>query len=145
MRVYTTKMINTQCNCTKLRRVTKLVTKYYDEALEASGLKVTQFSLLRTLLRLGENVSISALAAASGLDRSTLGRNLRVIEKSGWIRFEGGDDLRARFVSVTVEGKEHLDRAIPLWERAQAGFSKILGDSKCDKLFELIAKLENGL
>lgn len=135
-------MLDTPCGCTKLRRATRSVTKFYDEAIAASGLKITQFSLMRTVLRMGEHVSISELAKATGLDRSTLGRNLRVMGQSGWVDLENGEDLRARFVSVTPEGKRCLEVAVPLWENAQTHFSEVLGNRDRETLFRLLTKLE---
>ncbi|MCB1787001.1 MAG: MarR family transcriptional regulator, partial [Gammaproteobacteria bacterium] len=77
-------MLSTTCHCTRLRRAAHAVTRLYDEALAATGLTVTQFSLLRTISRLDEPY-ITTLAEATGLERSTLGRNLRPLEKAGLV------------------------------------------------------------
>lgn len=74
-----------------------------------------------------KSVSITELADAVGLDRSTLGRNLRVLQKQSLVEFETGKDARARRVSLTEMGQEKLRQAVPLWQQAQRDFSKIIG------------------
>lgn len=111
-------MLPTQCLCTKLRRAARSVSRFYDEALADTGLKVAQFSLLRHLQRL-DRPSISELAEAMGLDRSTLGRNLRVLEGDGLLRLTGGEDQRNRLVELTPAGLDALERGTPAWEDAQ--------------------------
>ena len=112
-------MLDVACYCTQSRRVARALTDAYDRALAPSGLKVTQFSLLRMVERL-DSPTIGALATATGLDRSTLGRNLKVLAKDGWITLSTGEDERSRLVSLTRAGRQAVRRALPLWERAQA-------------------------
>lgn len=112
-------MLEVACYCTQSRRIARALTDAYDQALAPSGLKVTQFSLLRMVARL-QSPTISALAEATGLDRSTLGRNLRVLQKDGWAALSAGDDERTRVVSLTKAGDLAVRRAVPLWEGAQA-------------------------
>jgi DNA-binding MarR family transcriptional regulator len=112
-------MLDVPCYCTQSRRIARALTDTYDQALAPSGLKVTQFSLLRMVARLG-SPTISALAEATGLDRSTLGRNLKVLQKDGWAALSAGDDERTRVVSLTKAGGLAVQRAVPLWDCAQA-------------------------
>ena len=121
-------MLPTQCLCTKLRRAARSVSRFYDEALADTGLKVAQFSLLRHLRRL-DRPSISELAEAMGLDRSTLGRNLRVLEGDGLLRLTGGEDQRNRLVELTPAGLDALERGTPAWEDAQRRLAGRLGES----------------
>jgi DNA-binding MarR family transcriptional regulator len=112
-------MFDVACYCTQSRRIARALTDAYDQALAPSGLKVTQFSVLRMVARL-ESPTISALAEATGLDRSTLGRNLKVLQKDGWASLSAGDDERTRVVSLTKAGNLAVQRAVPMWARAQA-------------------------
>lgn len=112
-------MLDVACYCTQSRRIARALTDAYDQALAPSGLKVTQFSVLRMVARL-QSPTISALAEATGLDRSTLGRNLRVLQKDGWAALSAGDDERTRLVSLTKAGNLAVQRAAPLWDGAQA-------------------------
>lgn len=134
-------MLPTQCLCTKLRRASRGVTRLYDEALADVGLNAAQFSLLRYLQRLGQP-SISALAEAMGLDRSTLGRNLRVVEGRGLLQLGGGSDQRSRQVALTDAGVRVLEQGAPLWERAQQELALRLGADKRAELMALLDDLE---
>ncbi|WJN58066.1 MULTISPECIES: MarR family winged helix-turn-helix transcriptional regulator [unclassified Pseudomonas] len=134
-------MLPTQCLCTKLRRASRGVTRIYDEALADVGLNAAQFSLLRYLQRLGQP-SISALAEAMGLDRSTLGRNLRVVEGRGLLQLGGGTDQRSRQVALTDAGVRVLEQGAPLWERAQQELALRLGADKRAELMALLDDLE---
>ena len=84
------------------------------------------FRLLRRI-EAAKSISITELAEIVGLDRSTLGRNLRVLEKQTLVEIGTGTDGRARPVSLTRTGYEKLQEALPLWEKAQREFSEIIG------------------
>jgi DNA-binding MarR family transcriptional regulator len=116
------------------------VSRRYDEALEGFGINVAQFSLLRHLQRL-DRPSISSLAEAMGLDRSTLGRNLRVLEADGLVALAEGDDLRNRLVLLTEQGKARLSAAEPAWEQAQLKMLAALGEAQRDELVRLLKQL----
>ena len=111
-------MIASQCLCINLRRAARGVSKYYDGALDGFGINVAQYSLLCNLQRL-DQPSISSLAEAMGLDRSTLGRNLRVLEGEGLVRMDEGEDQRNRIVQLTDAGHERLAADLTAWEAAQ--------------------------
>ncbi|PLP88942.1 MarR family transcriptional regulator [Pseudomonas sp. FFUP_PS_473] len=133
-------MLTSQCLCTHLRRAARGVSRRYDEALEGFGINVAQFSLLRHLQRL-DRPSISSLAEAMGLDRSTLGRNLRVLEADGLVALAEGDDLRNRLVLLTEQGKARLSAAEPAWEQAQLKMLAALGEAQRDELLRLLKQL----
>ncbi|HSX72498.1 MAG TPA: MarR family winged helix-turn-helix transcriptional regulator [Pseudomonas sp.] len=134
-------MLPTQCLCTKLRRASRGVTRIYDEALADVGLNAAQFGLLRHLQRL-DQPSISTLAEAMGLDRSTLGRNLRVVEGMGLVQLGSGADQRSRQVLLSEAGRQVLERGAPLWERAQQALALRLGADKRAELMRLLDDLE---
>jgi DNA-binding MarR family transcriptional regulator len=134
-------MINTKCACVRARRASRSLTDVYDAALRPAGLKITQFSLLRTVQRM-EPVNISALAKELALDRSTLGRNLLPLKRRGLVRLGEGSDLRARPVDLTARARSLLERATPLWERAQAKVERKLGKDGVATLYGLLARLE---
>jgi DNA-binding MarR family transcriptional regulator len=117
------------------------MTDLYDEALAPVGLKVTQFSVLRTSQRLGP-VSLSVLAEEMALDRSTLGRNLQVLVRMGLADSTEGDDLRTRTTALTPLGVAVLERAIPLWEAVQQKVRRRLGAHRVDGLFEVLEQVE---
>ncbi|MEO1089513.1 MAG: MarR family winged helix-turn-helix transcriptional regulator [Pseudomonadota bacterium] len=138
-------MDDVRCYCTKARRVARRLTAIYDEALEPAGLKTPQFGLLRAIERAGAP-SITELAAATDLDRSTLGRNLRVLHKHGFVDLGSGTDERARIVRLRERGLEAIAHALPLWEAVQRHLEdrwpagdRALFDRLADELAELTA------
>ncbi len=128
------------CYCTTVRRAAQTVTQLYDTILAPSGLKVTQLSLLRAVARHG-SASISTLAAAIYLDRTTLGRNVHVLEREGMVSFASGADLRERMVQLTGKGEAALAAAAPLWEQAQVMVREALGKEQLESLTALLAQL----
>ncbi|MGZ0786890.1 MarR family winged helix-turn-helix transcriptional regulator [Pseudomonas saponiphila] len=133
-------MLPSQCLCTNLRRAARGVSRYYDGALDGFGINVAQYSLLNNLLRL-DQPSISSLAEAMGLDRSTLGRNVRVLEAAGLVHLLEGDDQRNRLVQLTEAGHERLAAALPAWEAAQQRLIDRLGAQKRETLLALLNEL----
>ncbi|MGG2397375.1 MarR family winged helix-turn-helix transcriptional regulator [Pseudomonas sp. SH1-B] len=133
-------MLPTSCLCTQLRRASRGVTRRYDDALAAVGLGAAQFSLLRHIQRLGQP-SISILAEAMGLDRSTLGRNLRVLEDQALLQLSEGRDLRAREVRLTEAGLHRIEQALPLWEQVQRELNAQLGEEHRAELMKLLQAL----
>lgn len=138
--ILTSMKTSSPCYCTTVRRAAQTVTQLYDTILAPSGLKVTQLSLLRAVARHG-SASISTLAAAVYLDRTTLGRNVHVLEREGMVSFASGADLRERMVQLTGKGEAALATAAPLWEQAQAMVREALGKEQLESLTALLAQL----
>lgn len=61
------------------------------------------------------------------MDRTTLTRELRLLEKQGLVGIAVGQDRRARTVSLTSQGQAVLARALPLWSAAQSRVEERLG------------------
>ena len=133
-------MLESQCLCINLRRAARGVSRHYDGALDGFGINVAQYSLLCNLKRL-DQPSISTLAEAMGLDRSTLGRNLRVLEGEGLVKLAEGADLRNRLVYLTEAGEARLMAALPAWEAAQQRLVERLGEDKRALLVGLLNEL----
>jgi DNA-binding MarR family transcriptional regulator len=122
-----------RCVCFSLRKTARAVSQLYDECLRPSGLRVTQFSLLAMLARGGE-MTLGDLAAALVMDRTTLTRNLQLVEREGWIRIAPGRDRRQRLISITAAGRRRWQAAIPHWRAAQEHMLKGLGTRSWPRL-----------
>lgn len=133
-------MLATSCTCAKLRRSARIVSALYDEALMPSGLSVAQFGLLRTLERTGP-CSLTALAEASGLDRTTLNRNLRPLQEAEMVASASGTDQRARIVQITDRARAAMRVAVPHWRAAQARIDAALGRDR-ETLFAILDRVE---
>ncbi|MBX9711369.1 MAG: MarR family transcriptional regulator [Xanthobacteraceae bacterium] len=125
------------CFCTTLRQAAQAATEIYDRALEPSGLKITMYRVLRRLSE-AERPTISELARIVELDRSSLGRNLRVLQRARLVKFGDGDDERSTIVSLTPQGRDALETARPLWRKAQARMRASLG-TDADSVYSIRA------
>ena len=129
------------CTCAVLRRTARRVTQAYDRALRPAGIKLTQYSVLANVRRDG-GLSITELAERLAMDRTTLTRNLRPMERVGWIEVGPGPDRRRRAVRITAAGRKVFEAAFPLWQAAERGFRRGLG---CDTAAELRRLLDVAL
>jgi DNA-binding MarR family transcriptional regulator len=129
------------CACGRLRRATRALTQLYDDAMAPAGLRVTQFSLLRTLAQHGR-LRIVDLAERTLLDRTALSRNLDPLIERGFVRATQGRDARTREVTLTAEGQRELRRATPHWRRAQQAVRAHLGSDRLDALIAILGDLE---
>lgn len=127
-----------QCLNFNLRKADRAVSQIYDKAIAASGLKTTQFMLLNEISLAG-GASISSLAEAMVLDRTTLTRNLAPLERDGLIEISEGADRRTRSVHITTRGSALLNEALPLWHSAQRQMTGRLGAEQSRRL---IAQLQ---
>jgi DNA-binding MarR family transcriptional regulator len=118
--------VASDCSASKLRRASREMSRFYDEILEPSGLRGTQFSLLVALSLTG-GAPLLRLAEELNLDRSTMTRNLAPLERDGLITSVPGPDRRVRLVTLTERGRRALATALPLWERAQRRVLHALG------------------
>jgi DNA-binding MarR family transcriptional regulator len=116
-----------ECTAARLRRATRAVSNVYDALMVETGLRSTQFSLL-TAISLAKEPSVTRLAELLELDRTTLTRNLRPLEREGLVKaVPSRDDARLRLVQLTAKGQRALERALPLWEQAQDRLVAALG------------------
>ena len=111
------------------------MTQLYDEVLRPTGLRITQFSILGATMAM-EPITVTRLAEATVTDRTTLTRNLKLLEKQGLIRVAPGNDRREREVALTSRGRQALVRTLPLWEKAQARVVEGLGEERWKDLRE---------
>jgi len=129
------------CNCLAMRQAARHVTSLYDRCLAPLGLRVTQYSILRRLAA-GAPRGINELAAEMVMDRTTLGRNIRPMERQGWLTIgPHPDDRRARALSITQAGLDLLAPARARWREAQARFETGYGASPAASLRDALRKV----
>jgi DNA-binding MarR family transcriptional regulator len=135
--------IPSPCHCAVLRKASRHLSQAYDVALAPAGLKTTQFSLLAAIYSNGgESFTMGDLAEAMVMDRSTLGHNLRPLERNHLITIEtGGSDARRRQIRLTAQGHAKLKRAGLLWKKMQARFEAAYGAKSTARLRQALLKL----
>ena len=119
-------MLPTQCLCTKLRRATRNVTRLYDEVLAPGGLRATSFVAL-VLAQAEGQPTLPRLARALGIDRSTLTRNIKPLERDGLVQVSAAPGSRTSTIALTPKGEKALQRCVPLWKEAQTRFEARVG------------------
>ena len=125
------------CTCGTLRKASRRVSQFYDAALAPAGIKTTQFSILAEVDRgsLEGPVTMCELATAMVMDRSTLGHNLKPLERDDLVTLrESADDRRRRYVELTKKGRLILRRSRRLWQRAEGRFETIFGKEPAAEL-----------
>lgn len=130
------------CNCLKVRRAAQSITKIYDYYLAPSGLKISQYSLMKNISQ-SEPVNVSDLANILKLDRTTLVRNLKPLEERGLISDISPSSARNRQLVLTETGKVVLSTAIELWREAQLFVEQSLGKDNLETLTGLLSDVEN--
>lgn len=128
------------CYCDVLRLAARKISARYDAALEPTGLSIAQFALLRKIRRAGQP-SLTEIGRRAGLDRSTVGRNVRVLVKAGLVATVTGEDQREATVRLTDKGAAALAAAEPHWAKAQADIEAILGEDGAERLRALASTL----
>ena len=123
-----------------LRKATRAVTQLYDEILRPSGIRGTQYSLLVALKLVGP-VLVTDLADKIVMDRTTLTRNLEVMEKQGLVSVAPGEDRRTRLVAITETGNKVLLEAYPLWQQAHGKIREGMGEERLQALMADLSAL----
>jgi DNA-binding MarR family transcriptional regulator len=114
------------CASFNFRRTARAVTRLYDLALQESGIRSTQFTILVGIAK-SQPASIGALADILIIDRTTLTRSLRLLKKEGLIDISDRSTMRQRFLRITPKGQRTLAQSLPAWRKAQQQFVETVG------------------
>ncbi|MGF6411559.1 MarR family winged helix-turn-helix transcriptional regulator [Paraburkholderia sp. MM5482-R1] len=127
------------CNCARLRRAARVVTRLYDECLAPTGINTNQFTILGYLFRQHGPLRMMALGELLAMDRATIGHNLKPLERDGYITIAVDKaDRRARLVSVTKAGIAKIVEAYPHWVLAQDRFESEYGRTRSAQLRHML-------
>ena len=121
-----TKKMADECIAVRVRMLNRVVTGIFEDSLRASGIKLSQFSILCATAN-RQPVKPAELAKVLELDESTLSRNVERIAAKGWLRLDPDDDRRSHLISVTEKGHALIRKAYPAWEKAQLELNRQLG------------------
>jgi DNA-binding MarR family transcriptional regulator len=127
------------------RLAARRITQFLDREMAGAGLGVGQLGLLARIAAAPDD-TLGALAQRSGLDPSTLSRNLRTLEQDGLVEIAVvASDQRRRVVRLTGTGARRLETAIPLWRAAHARLAELVPPDLARRLAEATEGLEGGL
>lgn len=114
------------CASFNFRRAARAITNLYDMALEGTGIRSTQFTLLVGIAK-NQPVAMGALAEIVMADATTMTRSLGLLEKEGLVQISGRAAKRQRFLKLTQKGEQALKRSLPAWSKVQAQFVSAVG------------------
>lgn len=110
-----------------IRKAMRAVSQHYDKIMAPAGLRGTQFTILTVLSRI-DALTITELANYLVMDRTTLTRNLKPLEKEGYLKILPGlEDRRSRRIKLTNAGKKAQKTAMPYWQKAQEEMVDFMG------------------
>lgn len=132
------------CACFNTRKTARVLGQVYDRALEPSGLKNTQFTAL-AVADAYDGISITELSKAMAIERTTLTRNLKVLERDGLVKVGPGADGRSKTVRLTAKGKRRLEAALPLWKHAHERMLRDFGANRWKSLQEELDTMRDRL
>ncbi len=125
------------CFNLRLRQANRVLTSHYDEYLRDLGLTTAQFSILRSLWYM-KCTAQKDLQAVLVLQQTSLTRNLKLLQKAGYIQTTPGEqDRRISMVSLTEEGKNIFKQARVRWKKAQKNVSERLGEKNSRQLIKI--------
>jgi DNA-binding MarR family transcriptional regulator len=128
------------CTCSELRKAARAITLLYDNAFKSSGLLSTQFGALQVIYD-NDCIRISDLAGQLGMDRTTLTRNLSVLQRHGFIEISQGKDHRTRIVTATQKGRNAVSKTILLWNEIQRKVKQKMGENLWRELMQNLGEL----
>ena len=117
------------CVCFNLRWVTRVVTQFFDAEMRRHGIRPTQRSILLALNARG-SWSMAELSDWLGMDRTTLVRNLRPLQRDGFVKAVGGGRGNRVELTITTKGRNQVEKLRPAWQAAQSAVVKTLGEKR---------------
>lgn len=130
-------MIARECLATRMRRLNRVISGIYDRSFGAVGVTASQMGILVVLAQ-ADGSKPAEVCQALQMDKSTLCRNVQRMQRQGWVATVATDDARSHRLEVTDLGRGLIERALPLWRRAQAQARDVLGSAVVDQLFEAV-------
>ena len=143
MQVMIDKIVN-ECVAVRLRRLNRIVTNIYDDALRSLDLKVSQMNILVAAAKMGTARPIEVCEHLH-LDVSTLSRNVERMKARGWLEVVPDKDGRSQPFRVTPQGRKLLEEAVPAWSEAQQQIKKVLGDGFIEQLNQAMERVGKGV
>ncbi|WP_259782267.1 MarR family winged helix-turn-helix transcriptional regulator [Aestuariispira ectoiniformans] len=132
------------CICLTFRRTAHLTTQFYDQMLAPAGVTIRQYSML-VIISEHDHLSIKEAAVLFKLDRTTLSRNLKPLEREGWIEIQTGEDRRSRQIILTGKGRSTVMKATPMWQEAQKRMLAVLGQENWQEIRQTLDRANTAL
>ncbi len=125
--------IASECVGARVRMLSRAMTRMYDDALRPHGIKFAQMNIL-TVVTLRGPIQPSTVVDLLSLEKSTLSRNLKMLESKGWIETLPGEAGNTQLLQTTSAGAALLETAAPAWRGVQDELVSLLGDRTASAL-----------
>jgi DNA-binding MarR family transcriptional regulator len=117
------------CVCFNLRWVARAITQFYDAEMRRHGIRPTQGSILSSL-QAKESWNMADLSEWLGMERTTFVRNLRPLQRDGFVKALGGGRGHRVELTITAKGRKQVEKLAPAWKAAQSAVVKTLGEKR---------------
>ncbi|MCU1320720.1 MAG: transcriptional regulator, MarR family [Acidobacteriaceae bacterium] len=123
------------CACATVRRASRLVTQLYGSHLRDHGLEASQLSIL-SFLNAQPGKSQVALASVLGFDKTTLSRNLKLLQKNGWVKSAKIEGQKELVLHLTRAGQRLVKSSHADWQKAQTQLQSAMTSAEWDTMWK---------
>lgn len=117
------------CTCFNIRRASRIITQFFDTEVRRHGMRPTQAPILRAL-QAKDGWTMAELSEWLGMERTTLLRNLRPLQRDGLLRANGGGRGGHVKLEITAKGRAAVAKTLPAWRSAQEKVVAVLGKER---------------
>ncbi|MCW0001614.1 MarR family winged helix-turn-helix transcriptional regulator [Pararhizobium sp. YC-54] len=134
----------TACNCFAIRQAARFVSQLYERHYARAGITAAQFSLLVYIAEAGK-AGMADIAEAMVMDRTTLVRALKPLERDGYVVSEPeGKGSRKLLLALSAKGQQKLLEGAECWHAAQAEYVELVGAERADGLRQMLLAIPSG-
>ncbi len=133
-------MHNFLCTFSTVRKASRSLGRYFEDALQDTGVTIVQFSILRDLNREGPT-PLSRLADGLCIERTSLYRTIQPLESRGAIVMRQGHNRKIKIAELTKSGQELLQSVEPFWAAAQENVVSALGAENWQHLSQFLLQI----
>lgn len=135
-----------ECLGVRAGRLHRLISRRFDQALRPVGVTLPQMEILSALTIMKDPVKPAYVADKLSVERSTMSRNLTLMEARGMITTTSRSASdRSLAVTLTPLGSETLVRAGAAWTEAQSDVSARLGEEAAEIMDAWTGKLDQSV
>jgi len=132
------------CNCFAIRQAARFVSQLYERHYARAGITAAQFSLLVAIAEAGK-AGMAEIAEAMVMDRTTLVRALKPLERDGYVVSEPeGKGSRKLLLTLSAGGQQKLSEGVECWKAAQAEYVELVGAGRADTLRDMLLAIPAG-
>ena len=129
------------CISTRIRQLSRIITRVYDDAMRPLGITASQFTLL-TQLAQQDGITAVEIGHSLDIEKSTLSRNLKRLLALGHLTMDPPAGRRGRGLHLTPKGEAVIKQAYPVWMDAQSKTVRFMGAESRSTLDDLLTQAE---